>query len=984
MAKAEATKAPSTTVESLLMPGTPSSVRERYLSLEERALTTDFGPLEEDIVVIDTETTGLSFKNCDLIEIAAARLSGREVVDRFQTFVHPHGPIPKEITALTHISDVDVADAPSAEDAVRALSEFVAGSPVLAHNATFDRTFIEGVSGGRDVTGNWIDTLSLSRIALPRLRSHRLSDMAQAFGCDSVTHRAMADVDALCGMWRILLLGLSDLPVGMLALLAQMHEDVEWSFRPIVRHVMLQKDNVDAPFSLKELRHGLLAEDSVEPRGDAAEKSGHLRVMSQGEVRSAFGPDGVVPRLYEHYEPRPEQVEMALQVRDALASSTHRAIEAGTGVGKSMAYLLPEVDFARRNGVTVGVATKSNALTDQLVTHELPALSDVLGGVSFTSLKGYDHYPCLHRMDQAVQNALPEELLGQSGRSLTAVEEDVLTALAVTYAFSCQSPDGDLDALGIRWRYVPRPLLTTTPAECLRGKCPYFPNECLVHGARRRAASSDVVVTNHSLLLRDIDMDGKILPPVRNWVVDEAHGFEAEARRQWAVEVSGERARTGFELLGGSKTGAIHNVMTKATGLEGSTFLIRLLTKCAASSARAQVAMSDALVALHDLAKVAGPGSGYDSLTVWLDEEVRATPEWASLSEAGHAAADKLEEAEKDVRSAVEELGKVAPQLGADLNEAGRFLGDLKDGLRLIVEGTDETYVYSAQVARRKKDMSSEKLLAEKLDIGADLGERWLPEMQSVVFTSATIAVGKSFDHFDHAVGLDRLGKDMHKDVRLDSSFDYDSHMSVVVAKDMPQPNDPRYLDSLCDLLFDVHRSMEGSVLTLFTNRRDMELAYGALKPRLAGVGLEVLCQERGSSPRRLRESFLADKSRSLMALKSFWEGFDASGDTLRCVVIPKLPFASPRDPLVRERERREDRAWWKYSLPEAVIEVKQAAGRLIRSASDSGVLVLADSRLVTKRYGRQFLTSLPKTSGTMLECENVGRYIEMWRKSHE
>lgn len=288
MTKAEATKAPLKTVESLLMPGTPSSVRERYLSLEERALTTDFGPLEEDVVVLDTETTGLSFKNCDLIEIAAARLSGREVVDRFQTFAHPHGPIPKEITALTHISDVDVVDAPSAEEAVRALSEFVVGSPVLAHNATFDRTFIEGVSGGRDVTDNWIDTLSLSRIALPRLRSHRLSDMAQAFGCDSVTHRAMADVDALCGMWRILLLGLSDLPAGMLVLLAQMHEDVEWSFRPIIKHVMLQKDNVDAPFSLKERRHELLAEGAVEPRGDAAEKSGRLEVMSQDQVRSAF------------------------------------------------------------------------------------------------------------------------------------------------------------------------------------------------------------------------------------------------------------------------------------------------------------------------------------------------------------------------------------------------------------------------------------------------------------------------------------------------------------------------------------------------------------------------------------------------------------------------------------------------------------------------------------------------------------------------
>ena len=146
----------------------------------------------------------------------------------------------------------------------------------------------------------------------------------------------------------------------------------------------------------------------------------------------------------------------------------------------------------------------------------------------------------------------------------------------------------------------------------------------------------------------------------------------------------------------------------------------------------------------------------------------------------------------------------------------------------------------------------------------------------------------------------------------------------------------------------------------------------------------DVACQELGSSPRRLRSRFMAEKTLSLLALRSFWEGFDATGDTLRCVVIPKLPFASPNDPLVRERDRREDRAWWRYSLPEAVISVKQAAGRLIRSSTDTGVLVLADSRIVSKGYGRLFVSSLPSGNVSRLERANVGRYIRMWRSSHE
>ena len=968
----------------LIVPGTPEEVRARYLSLAARAEGRGFGPLEEDVVVLDTETTGLSFKDCDLIEISAARMSGREVVGRFETFVHPGGPIPAEITRLTGISNRDVADAPSPRDAVAALAEFVAGSPVLAHNATFDRTFIEAVPGGSAVSDVWIDTLSLSRIALPCLTTHRLADMAAAFGCASVTHRAGDDVDALCGMWRILLLALSDLPTGLSALLADMHPEVSWPLRTIFSYLADAGDAPSRPFSLKEVRSALVRGTQGSPRLDAADLD-RVAAVSGDEVEREFGAHGAVARMYEHMERRPEQVAMALEVAEALSTSTHRAIEAGTGVGKSVAYLLPEVLFAKRNNVTVGVSTKTNALTDQLVSQELPALSAALPeGFSFVSLKGYDHYPCLHRLDRAVVDDLPLAVVSHDGRSDNAVACDMLTAIAVTYAFACQSPDGDVDALGIRWRYVPRPLLTTTPGECLRGRCPYFPNECPLHGARRRAACSDVVVTNHSLLLRNVVADGKILPPIRHWVVDEAHGLEAEARRQWAVEVSGEEARAAFELLGGTTTGTIHNLMVRAMSLEGSTLVVGLLAKAAATLSRASVSVADLFVAVHELGSVARGDGGYDSVTLWLGDEVRSTPEWTAVADAGGAAAEVVEEAVRQLAEAAEAMASEAPSLAADLGESTRFLRDLRAGIELICSGTDRSYVYSAQLSRSRRKMSSEKLVAEKIDIGSDLAARWLPEMRSVVFTSATIAVGDDFAHFDHAVGLDLLDKGSHRDLRLDSSFDFDSHMSVVVARDLPAPSDRAYLPALEDLLFDVHVSMGGSVLTLFTNRRDMERTFEALQPRLAAAGLEVACQSRGTSPRRLRQRFMEERSLSLMALRSFWEGFDAAGDTLRCVVIPKLPFASPNDPLVRERDVREDRAWWKYSLPDAVISVKQAAGRLIRSSTDTGVLVLADSRLVSKGYGRLFVGSLPSKSVTRLESANVGRYLNLWRASHE
>ena len=977
---------PTITIDDLLLPHTPADVRGRYLTLAARAEQSGFGLLEQDIVMLDTETTGLSWHKNDLIEIAAARISGREVVERFSTFVKPSHRIPAEIQVLTGITEYDVSNAPSPEEAVAALGDFVGGMPIVAHNATFDRSFIQRVPGGEEVSDVWIDSLALSRMALPRLSSHRLADMAEAFGCSSVTHRAMADVDALCGMWRIMLLALSDLPTGILGHLANMHEDVAWSVRPILN--TLAGGEFAPQSSLKDIRRSLVAQVSAPRRRDPLEASDDatsriVKGVLSSTVDEAFGPDGVVASMYESYESRPEQVAMAKEICTAQRESTHRAIEAGTGVGKSMAYLLPSILFARQNDVTVGVATKTNALTDQLLAHELPALDSVLpGGVSYCSIKGYDHYPCLRRVDLSTTRELPIDRVDADGRTHEEIAADMLTALAVVYAFACQSPEGDLDALGIRWRSVPRDMIATTSSECMRGRCPFYPNECFVHGARRRAAAADVVVTNHSLLLRDIDRDNAILPPIRHWIVDEAHSFEQEARRQWAREVSAEAASRAFVTLGGINTGVIHNLLIQTSKLDGSTLVAGLLSKGASAVQEASVASTAVFEDIHALAAIAVSFSGYDSTTLWISEDVRRSDQWAALERSTATAVPSFEKAAKTLGEAAAALQQENAQLANELSDATRSLSELGSAMRLIVLEPDEGYVYSAELFRTKKRQGRERMVAEKLDIGADLASRWYPETMSVTYTSATMAVGNSFEHFDHAVGFDQLPKGAYRDLHVESSFDFDAQMSVISVSDLPAPNDRAYLGALEDMLYDVHCSMGGSVLTLFTNRREMELIYRSLRPRLSSAGLDLVCQERGTSPRRLRERFVAEESMSLFALKSFWEGFDAAGDTLRCVVIPKLPFASPRDPLVRERDVREQRAWWRYSLPEAVLTVKQAAGRLIRTGTDTGVLVLADSRITTKRYGQTFLRAMPSNSVSTIESKNVGRYIKLWRAS--
>ena len=485
------------TLEAIIAPGTDADVRARYATLAQRAAQCDFGLLEDDVIVVDTEETGLDFRSCEVIEIAAARLRGRVIVDSFDTFVRPKGEIPPEIVRLTGITNEMVADAPLPAEALGAFEEFAGDAPIIAHNAVFDRHFLEKAAGHK-VGAAWVDSLEFSRIALPCLTSYKLMDLSRAFDLVPSTHRADADVEALCGLWRVLLTAASDLPAGLLNYLANFYPEVAWSYRPIF--AQLAAAYPDVAFSMVDERAQRCSQQELNTRPDAfaLEEQGPLVFPAPDEIAAQYGRDGIVGRMYEGFESRDEQVTMARAVTRAFSTSTNIAVEAGTGVGKSMAYLLPAALVAQGNGITVGVATKSNALTDQLVHRELPLLSSALDKpLSYVALKGYDNYPCLRKVERLAR--IGSVRTAGSGSSdgdarempagLPAPSEDMLNAIAAIFSFATQSAQGDMNSLGIRWGKIKRSDLTSSSGECQKRRCPYFPNRCFLHGARRRAAA---------------------------------------------------------------------------------------------------------------------------------------------------------------------------------------------------------------------------------------------------------------------------------------------------------------------------------------------------------------------------------------------------------------------------------------------------------------------------------------------------------------
>ena len=968
--------------------GTPEDICERYASLTEVAKTADFGLLDRNIVVLDTETTGLSQNHDELTQIAAARMECGVVTEWFVTFVNPGKPIPDDIARLTNIHDEDVADAPTPDEARAQLAAFVGDATIIAHNAEFDRGFCTKSPTGYPMLENlWVDSLHLARIALPRLKSHRLIDLVKAFDAPMSTHRADADVEALCAVYRILLAAIQAMPLDLVEHIAGLTPVEEWPtgavFACMASHMAALEEAKSAP-GIVAKRYPLTLRGLRAARFRPGQNAGNDRpdvpfdALMPGsrpvefpmpeEIDEAFSANGIVGGLYEGYEPRAEQAIMADQVLKAFATSTNLVVEAGTGVGKSMAYLLPSALVAARNKIPVGIATKTNALLDQIVFKELPLLrkgfeEHGLGDLDFVALKGFSHYPCLRQVDRLVHD-------GAHTVNVQGKDTSQAPSIAALLSFIEQTEYDDMDGLKLDYRVLPRYAFTTTSRDCMRRKCPYCGTHCFVHGARKKAETADIVVTNHSLFFCDIAADGGLLPKARYWVVDEAHGAEAEARRALAVTLDAPEMVRLANRLGSEDAKRNPFVRTERRAPldsgaqpEAASLFFGLTEKARGRGKLFAEASFELAYHMKDLiaCDTNKNNKSYETIELWINDAVRADERFQALrgfAKTFREEAERLVSISNELIAFLEGVDGVA-DCQRDIATVVIDVKEMCQAAELIMEQADPRFVYSAKLSR-KPERVAETLEAQIVDVGQTLNETLYENTNSVVYASATIAVGEDFKNFVQSMGLNEGENSRTNTCMLGSSYDFDKNMQVLVVSDIPEPNQPGYLEGLQELLAAAHVAQEGSMLTLFTNRREMETCFAGVDPIMKEHGLRLVCQKWGVSTKGLRDDFLKDEHLSLFALKSFWEGFDAPGATLKGVVIPKLPFAKPTDPLSCERALRDAAAWSHYTLPQAVIEVKQAAGRLIRSSTDKGVLILADKRLLTKGYGRAFLKSLP------------------------
>jgi ATP-dependent DNA helicase DinG len=701
------------------------------------------------------------------------------------------------------------------------------------------------------------------------------------------------------------------------------------------------------------------------------------------DIIATLAESGPVADQLARYEDRRSQRDMAAYIADGYNEGGVQLLEAGTGVGKSFAYLVPALAWARANGERTIVSTNTINLQEQLVGKDLPllrrALSDEDYSPTFALLKGWRNYLCLARMHQAASS------------QRTLLEQDKLDELLGIAEWAGHTADGTLSDLPVTPTAEVWDEVSAEPDLCTRLKCSHF-DRCFLFRARRRAAEADVVVVNHHLLAADLSVrqasdnwqEAAVLPPYKRLILDEAHHLEDVAANHLGIQVTSRAVRRllgRFERNGRGLAPTLSYELQRQNDLLSRASLDLLQQRLLPAIADARRA-SEALFLrlLQRLESVPGGqlrlDDGFAADSIWgegLRFDLDATlGSFRTLRETVETIADRLSQSEQTERHA---------QILQELRGVIRRLDTLSDGLNrsLRPAGGGAPSVRWMERSSRGQHVS---LSVVPLDLAPLLRDLLFDRLDTVVLTSATLAAGGEFDFLESRLGLN--GDDSPVRVReiFPSPFDYPSQCVFGVPNDLPEPrgDEPGHGAAVVQVVTDLAFASDGGMFVLFTSHLALRRAAQEIRAAL-GNRWPILVQ--GESPRDvLLRRFREAENAILLGTDSFWEGVDVPGRALRALIMNKLPFKVPSEPITAARlERLAEEGldgFMHYLLPHAALKLKQGFGRLIRSRQDTGIVVLLDSRVVTKRYGHLLLSGLPRAdrivdrwSQVRIKCED-------------
>jgi DNA polymerase-3 subunit epsilon/ATP-dependent DNA helicase DinG len=656
------------------------------------------------------------------------------------------------------------------------------------------------------------------------------------------------------------------------------------------------------------------------------------------------------------YEHRESQMQMLLAVAQIQARGGTLVVEAGTGTGKSLAYLLPSIARAVRHRQRVVVSTNTHTLQEQLMSKDLPGLREWLPwDFKAVLLKGRSNYVSLRRWRRYLAEPCSD------------ADELMFKLKILIWLHSTES--GDRSELRLHGREeVFWTRIASDPLDCVGIHC--TKEDCYVHRARAEAETADLVVINHALLLADAEVGGGLLPEYDHLVIDEAHHLEEAATRGLRQEADGPGLVALLERLAQGLLGDLQR--QPHLGASDDTFGEAVpQATAAAERVRELFRIADAWVAAR-----LGESERREE-SVRITPALRDDESWTAVRQSAENTVTALTALDVTLRRAVggvrEWLGGEEPNQG--IRELEMIRGRLEAAMALL-DGAllrpDANRVYwFSQVSRAENLL----LRAAPINVGSLLRDRVYAERRSTVFTSATLAVGGTFDYFSSRVGLGPEAEELI----LPSPFDFYHQALVCLPTDMPLPEDDSFDGAVEELIAAVARRVGGRTLALFTSHRQLRDVHTALKQRVDLDEVLILGQGIDGQRRQLLKTFEEAERPLLLGTASFWEGIDIPGERLSCVIVVRLPFPVPTDPVYAARAEQVRDPFSQLALPQAALRLKQGFGRLIRRSTDRGAVVILDNRILGRDYGKAFLDVLPPASRFVGPGAEVAERVGAW-----
>ncbi|HYU20604.1 MAG TPA: helicase C-terminal domain-containing protein [Chloroflexota bacterium] len=913
----------------------------------------------------------------EIIEVGAVKFRGDQTLDTFSSLVRPAGKLSHRIGELTGLTADELATADSLEQILPRLSSFIGGCPLVGQSICLDVEHLR--RAGLSVGNPQLDTFELAMLLRPGLSAYDLQSIASDLALPSTRrHRALPDALLARDVFLALARLAAKLDADVLAKITRLAAPLDWPLKLVFAEAHRARlDRQSSSGSAGDELGGLpgpLAAIGRPVQRDPLIPNERFSALDVESLSASLRAGGPIAQAIVGFEERPEQLQMLAAVAEAFNNTETLLVEAGTGTGKSLAYLLPAAHLAVANNRRVVISTNTINLQDQLCEKDLPDLIRATGlPARVAVVKGRNNYLCLRRW---------LTLLGADAP--TPTERMVLIKTLLWLPRTTTGDRAELK-LGPGEEEVWGKLAAVAEA-CSPLRCTFHRQGlCFVARARRAAENAHLVIVNHSLLLSDLMTGNQVLPEYVYLVIDEAHHLEDEATTQLSYRVTEREALRRLNELAEISGGRLVGLIAEGAGALRRMAVDDLARRTAAELATrgggevrvVREGLSDLFKLLGEFLHARAERGDAGQLTVRITRGARAQPDWSEIDVLWAEVGKRVLALQRTLADLLQRLEESARQdervdaIGGELAAQATFWDGLRIQLQRVIAEADASLIAWLSLGQT----GELGVNVAPLNVGDVLRDQLIDPKQAVVMTSATLTTEGSFRYIRERLGvLDGL------ELTVGSPFDYATSTLVYIPSDGPEPGHPGYQKSVERTILDVTSELGGRTLVLFTSHNQLRTTYQALREALDARKVILLGQRMdGTSRARLLETFKSGPASVLMGTNSFWEGIDVVGEALSCLIMARLPFALPTDPIFEARSEQFEDPFTQYALPQAVLRFRQGFGRLIRSQSDRGVMVVLDGRLRSRSYRWAFLRSLPACEVRVGPAAEAGCAAREW-----